>query len=282
MEGLNNSQVEKKNQEYKSVITLISHLPNSSDYQCKNDPNQERPDFIVANGNRSIGIEVVSAFISGKDYISERENTIRKCFDKCLHLLNLEDEKTPIIAGSQSYYYPLYTILIPTGIMSTDIDAKLLEQDLMNFLKSGSEQYYCETGITIKKDSKCCLCGHLKLDIIYTIGKSHVFEIKAENADKCNKYSSIIREEHPLTEIINNKSTLLGKYKQLEKNKTISEWWLCISLPHSSQIGFAEYKISDEIQHGFDKIYLVDNVINRTCELNYVNTKENNCLTTKI
>lgn len=283
MEGLNNSQVEKKNQEYKSVLTLISHLPNSSDYHCKNEPNQEEPDFIVTNGKRKIGIEVVSAFLTDNtDYRSRKESTIRKSFHRCLKQFNCENEKTPLKKDSLLCYYPLYTISVPTDIMSTDdnIEKAELEREFRQFLESKEKVWCCENGITITKDSNCLLYGYLKVDIVYTVGRMPIYAINGEMAD----YTQLaqIDKRHPLSASIYNKSESLKTYKTNLLNKDVNEWWLCISLPHSSQIGFAEYKISDDIQHGFDKIYLVDNVINRACELNYVNIKENKCLNTKI
>lgn len=62
-------------------------------------------------------------------------------------------------------------------------------------------------------------------------------------------------ELEPLRMAISNKERKLAEYKQLEQNKEIDEYWLCVNLPHSSRRFFYDIE-SFEIKTGYSRIYL--------------------------
>ena len=59
----------------------------------------------------------------------------------------------------------------------------------------------------------------------------------------------------PLKRAISDKEKKLAEYKQLEKNKNIDEYWLCVNLPISSQRFFYDLEPFD-IQSEYSRIYL--------------------------
>lgn len=62
-------------------------------------------------------------------------------------------------------------------------------------------------------------------------------------------------ELEPLRNAISNKESKLAEYKQLEQNKDIDEYWLCVTLPPSSRRFF--YDIEPfKIKTGYSRIYL--------------------------
>jgi len=62
-------------------------------------------------------------------------------------------------------------------------------------------------------------------------------------------------ELEPLKDAISNKESKLAEYKQMEQNKDVDEYWLCVNLPRSSRRFLYDLE-PFEIQTGYSRIYV--------------------------
>ena len=62
-------------------------------------------------------------------------------------------------------------------------------------------------------------------------------------------------ELEPFINAISDKESKLAEYRQLEHNKEIDEYWLCVNLPLSSRRFFNDLE-PFEMQSGYTRIYV--------------------------
>lgn len=63
-------------------------------------------------------------------------------------------------------------------------------------------------------------------------------------------------EEKDVEECLKKKEPLLEKYKALEKNSDIDEYWLAIWVPSEEYMNFDDYQPKTDIESGYSRIYI--------------------------
>lgn len=223
---MNKRDIKHRDELYKAsaIISQLGFVPDES--MC-----DDCPDLILPSvDNRKIGIEVVT--YSTQIY-EQSENALYKILDEYVkNKLDKTSEKRYEIS-----IYFIDDVNIPIDInykkakkqIYTELDSLLLSpQPLIN-------RQYIENVIKMENP-----------------GATHSFI----SCDKVVVYETL--NEQVLLDCINHKERKLKKYKTLQKNITIQEYYLVIFFPIDEHAELRGYTLPNSFKTEYNRIYLVD------------------------
>ena len=241
----------KHRKEYFEVKPILDSLG----IELNQDGISDKPDFRFTYGGKIVGLEVTSCY--PPDALIHKNNKEQNRYeigDKGVEAIvkrykKYKTERGEWVSVFIGFYDGLYYTLRDTSLTKKDIE--IIGNEVIEEIENRIEDYhYCKT---IDKMTTELRNKHYKYvsDILWDEPQEGKVLLG------CGGHAMPVRtiELEPLRNAISNKESKLAEYKQLEQNKEIDEYWLCINLPPSSRRFFYDLK-PFEIQTGYSRIYV--------------------------
>lgn len=219
------------------------------------DGISDKPDFRFTYEGKNIGLEATRCY--PPDALIHKNNKEQNRYeigDKGVDAIikrykKYKTERGEWVSLFIGFYDGLYYTLRDTSLTKKDIEK--IGNDVIEEIENHIEDYhYCKT---IDKKTTELHKKHYKYvsDILWDEPQEGKVLLG------CGGHAMPARtiELEPLRNAISDKERKLAEYKQLEQNKDIDEYWLCVNLPRSSRRFLFEIEPFD-IQSGYTRIYV--------------------------
>ncbi len=219
------------------------------------DGISDKPDFRFTYEGKNIGLEVTRCYPpDALIHKNNKEQNMYEIGDKGVDAIikrykKYKTERGEWVSLFIGFYDGLYYTLRDTSLTKKDIEK--IGNDVIEEIENHIEDYhYCKT---IDKKTTELHKKHYKYvsDILWDEPQEGKVLLG------CGGHAMPARtiELEPLRNAISDKERKLAEYKQLEQNKDIDEYWLCVNLPRSSRRFLFEIEPFD-IQSGYTRIYV--------------------------
>ncbi len=233
----------------------VRPILNSLGIELMQDCISDKPDFRFTYGGKIVGLEATRCY--PPDALIHKNNKEQNKYeigDKGVDAIikrykEYKTERGEWVSVFIGFYDGLYYTLRNASLTKREIE--MIGNEVIEEIENRIEDYhYCKTIDKMTTESRN---KHYKYvsDILWDAPQ----EGKVLLGYGGHAMPVRIIEFEPLRNAISNKESKLAEYKQLEQNKEIDEYWLCVNLPRSSRRFFYDLE-PFEIQTGYSRIYV--------------------------